>query len=424
MLKKFKYSILLILISLSSLVNAQQTHTSPYSYIGLGDIYNSGLAHNRSLGGLGIGTRSSYYLNGINPAGLSAMDTMSFTFEFGASGVYNILETSNLKEPTYNGSIDYMALGFPITRWLKTSVGFTPFSKVGYSLTEEVNALDDQGNELFSLNRTIKGEGGLNKVYLSNSVQLFNNFSLGLTVSYIFGKRENTTVDSPEGINASVSGYSELIKTKISDFSYSFGFQYHDTISKNLKYTIGAIYGNKTKLEESMTVTMRSYSTGHPTDTLLYQDNLISSVSLPTFFGFGFSMGSDKLMYGVDYTQSLWSLVSLEGQPKYANSQSFIVGMEYLPRPRTATKYYQRIRYRLAGKYELSYMKINSDQLKDLGITFGIALPMKRSKSTLNLSLDMGRRGTFNNDVLTQTYFKFNIDLSMHDIWFIKRKYD
>lgn len=414
--------IIALFFSLASF--AQESYSSPYSYVGVGDINTSGLAYNRSLGGLGIGIRSSSYLNSINPAALSAMDTMSFTFEFGASGIYSILQTPNFKEASFNGSIDYLAIGFPITRWLKTSVGFMPFSKVGYNLKEQVN-VKDGSEDLFVMNRQIKGEGGINQFYLSNSIMLLKKFSLGVKLSYLFGQIKNTTADSPESANKSISGYTEELTTQISDLAYSFGLQYHDKINDKYHFTIGGIYGLENPLGTKTTVLMKSYSTGHSVDTLFINEDLQSSITLPEFYGFGLSIGTDKLMVGFDYHQTMWSKVSITYKDeKYSNAQRFILGMEYIPKPRTATKYIHKMRYRLAGKYETSYVSINNKQLKDIGVVFGVALPMKRSKSTLNLTFDIGRRGTLQADILSQTYFKFNIDLSLHDIWFIKRRID
>ena len=421
---KNKLFVLAISMFISLLSIAQENHSSPYSYIGIGDPYTSGLAYNRSLGGLGVGLRSSYYLNSINPAALSAMDTMSFTFEFGASGVYSILQTPNVNESSFNGSIDYLAVGFPITRWLKTSVGFMPYSRVGYNLTEEVEAMDGAEN-LFTLKRDIKGEGGINEFYLSNSVEFLHKFSLGLKVSYVFGQITNTTTDAPINYDPSISGYTEELVTRVSDLAYSFGLQYHDKINEKYRFVLGATYGLENALKTKTSILMQSYSTGHSADTLFINDDLKTTVSLPSFFGFGFSVGTEKLTVGVDYHHTAWSQVSLEYKDeKYLDAQRIIIGAEYIPKPRTATKYIHRIRYRLAGKYEASYMQINNEQLKDVGITFGVGLPMKRSKSTLNISFDMGRRGTFNSEVLTENYFRMNFDLSLHDIWFIKRKFD
>ncbi len=424
---KYKTILLLSFLATSAVSIAQQAHSSPYSYVGIGDISESGLAYNRGLGGLGIGMRSSYYLNGINPAALSAMDTLSFTFEFGASGEYLILESPSVTEPSMNGSIDYMALGFPITKWLKTSVGFKPYSRVGYDLTEYIDAKNNDDETLFTMRRDIKGEGGLNQVYLSNSVMFLKKFSVGLSLSYIFGQIKSTTTDTPSKYDPSISTYAEELTTRVSDFGYNFGFQYHDKINSKYKYTIGATYGVKNVLDTKTEVTMRSLTIGHSStgDTLFTNQNLASSVSLPGFYGFGFSIGSEKLTLGVDYQYSTWSQSSITNkQEKYVDAQKVIVGLEYIPRPRTAVKYIHRMRYRLAGRLENSYMLINNNQLKDVGITFGVGLPMKRSKSTLNLAFDMGRTGTFTAGALSQTYFKFSLDLSLHDVWFIKRKYD
>jgi len=424
MLIKNKFILIAIGMLLGFVSNAQETHSSPYSYIGVGDLYTSGTAYNRSLGGLGIGTRSSFYLNSINPAALSAMDTMSFTFEFGASGIYSILQTSNFTESSFNGSIDYLSIGFPITRWLKTSVGFMPFSRVGYDLKEQVKAMNGD-DYLFTLNREIKGEGGLNQFYLSNSIEFLKKFSLGIKLSYIFGQIKNTTTDTPEKVDPSISGYTEELTSQISDFAYSFGLQYYDKLTEEYNFTIGAIYGLENPLTTSTSVLMKSYSTGHPADTLFDSKSIESAITLPSFLGFGFSVGNDKITVGFDYQYTMWSNVSITYKnEKYNDAQRLVIGADYLPKPRTATKYIHKMRYRLAGKYETSYMSINNQQLKDVGIIFGVGLPIKRSKSTLNLTFDIGRRGTLQSEDLSQTYFKFNIDLSLHDIWFIKRRFD
>lgn len=426
MSKNYRIYLLIILLSATFLSKAQQTHSSPFSFIGLGDMNQSGLAYNRSLGGLGIGLRSSHYLNGINPAGLSAMDTLSFTFEFGASGVNNIVESSNSSESTLGGAIDYLAIGFPITKWLKSSIGFVPYSQVGYNLTEFVD-VNDGVEDIFTLQRDIQGEGGINSFYMSNSLMLFKNLSLGFTVSYLFGQISNTTTDVPEVNNSSISTYAEQMNIQISDLGYSVGLQYHDKINEKYSYTVGGIFGMENSLNSTSTLLRRSFSIGHPAggDTLLWENEVERDINLPTFFGLGFSITNQKLMVGVDYKNTLWSQAEIGiNNETYFDAQSLIVGAEYIPKPRTATKYVHRMRYRLAGRYENSYMKIYDQQLKEVGITFGVGLPMKRSKSTMNLSLDIGRRGTFESESLSQTYFRFKIDLSFHDVWFLQRKYD
>jgi len=42
----------------------------------------------------------------------------------------------------------------------------------------------------------------------------------------------------------------------------------------------------------------------------------------------------------------------------------------------------------------------------------------------LNLSLDAGQRGTLNNGLLRETYYRVYMGITLSDLWFIKRKYD
>ena len=57
-------------------------------------------------------------------------------------------------------------------------------------------------------------------------------------------------------------------------------------------------------------------------------------------------------------------------------------------------------------------------------VSFGFGLPMKRSGALLNLSAELGQRGTTQENLIQDTFARFKIGLVLSDIWFIKRKYD
>ena len=56
---------------------------SPYSIYGIGNISKEGTAYNKSMGGVGIATRNRRFINILNPASLTARDTLSFMADFG-----------------------------------------------------------------------------------------------------------------------------------------------------------------------------------------------------------------------------------------------------------------------------------------------------------------------------------------------------
>ncbi len=84
----------------------------------------------------------------------------------------------------------------------------------------------------------------------------------------------------------------------------------------------------------------------------------------------------------------------------------------------------KRIAYRGGLKYEKSYLMIGNEQIKDFGISFGVGLPVYRSLSTINISAEIGQRGTTDFNLIKEQYAKLTLNVNLHDIWFVKRKFD
>lgn len=108
---------------------------SPYSRYGVGVLTNQSLGINRQMGGLGYGLRSHSYINILNPASFSEADTLTMLLETGFS-----LQNVNFKEGNRqinakNASFDYLAIQFRVCKNLGMSVGFLPYSNVGYSFS-------------------------------------------------------------------------------------------------------------------------------------------------------------------------------------------------------------------------------------------------------------------------------------------------
>jgi hypothetical protein len=59
-----------------------------------------------------------------------------------------------------------------------------------------------------------------------------------------------------------------------------------------------------------------------------------------------------------------------------------------------------------------------------MGISLGFGIPMRKSTSMINLSLELGRRGTTAYGLLQENYGSLHVNFSMFDIWFRKRQYE
>nr|HPI71741.1 hypothetical protein [Tenuifilaceae bacterium] len=68
--------------------------------------------------------------------------------------------------------------------------------------------------------------------------------------------------------------------------------------------------------------------------------------------------------------------------------------------------------------------KLKGNQIKDYGISFGLGLPFRRTNTSFNCSVEVGRKGTLKDNLVRETYGILNIGFTFYDFWFIKRKFN
>jgi hypothetical protein len=421
--------VLIALLLLPGLKNlpAQNLSTSPYSRFGIGDMVNRSTGRSQAMGGLSCGLRSGTNLNLLNPASLNAIDTVDFVFEIAGFDKVTHFATTDLEKTVNNLGISYLAMGFPVTKWWKAGVGILPLSNVAYSMTAtESNPV--MGN----INYNFEGSGGVSQFFLSSSISPFPFLSLGATFSYLFGPISHTRslVIPADSLYFSTKSIQTAI---IGDVNLSYGAQLNIPLKKDYFLTLGGTFQNSANLNAQSRSTLLSFGTGL-TDTLLYTENPRNSVILPLGWASGFTFGKkNKFLAGFDYRSQNWSESTFLGvKDSMANSHDYIVGMEYTPNAYSLTRYFQRVRYRAGFRYSQTYLQLRGSQLTEIGITFGGGFPIfdrtrragKPTQSSLNIILEIGRRGTVKNDLIQETFGTLTLQLSLHDYWFIKRKLD
>ncbi len=415
----------LLLFPSQNNISAQNLSTSPYSRFGIGDMVNRSTGRSQAMGGLSTGLRSSTNLNLLNPASLSALDTVGFVFEMAGFDKVTHFATTDLQKTVNNMGISYLAMGFPVTKWWKASLGVLPLSNVGYSMTSiETNPLMGKINYNFS------GTGGVSQFFISSSVSPVPFISLGATFSYLFGpiSHSRSIVIPADSLYFSTKSTQTAI---INDINFSYGAQLNIPLKNDHFLTLGGTYQGTSDLRAESRTTLISFGTGL-TDTLLYNENPENSVILPRGWASGFTFGKkNKFTAGFDYRTQSWSESRFLGvKDSMANSHDFIAGLEYIPNAMSLTSYLSRVRYRAGIRYSESYLQLRGSQLADIGITLGAGFPiLDRARlgamSTLNVILEVGKRGTIENNLIRETFGMITFQLSMHDgSWFGKRKYD
>lgn len=416
-------------------VMGQNYINNPYTRYAIGDLINTGLDYNRSMGGSGIALRPLNQINYINPASYTAQDTMSFLFQAGLTGRISTLSSSEASDDTRNINIEYLAMGFPITRWWKFSIGLVPFSRINYNYLDEPELGQPE-----DISITYKGTGGFNEFYFGSAWEPVKNISIGVNAGYLFGKLNKQRVFI---VNNSDRIYTVLTEDYIAnDFYFKFGAQYHpyfvDKNDRKHRIVVGAIYDSKANVKVKLNnLSARYFIVNSNIYELVDTFDIIDStanLTLPQKFGFGLSyIFDDRLAVSFEYSkQNFTKGLGINRYNRTADYSSFRFGMEYIPIPisdRQRAKYYERIHYRLGGHFTNTYLAFDDNQIKDFGFSVGLGFPWRNSQklythTSFNLTYEYGIRGTTANNLIKENYHIITIGVTLHDFWFLKAKYD
>jgi len=355
-----------------------------------------------------------------------AFDTNSFVFD----GAFNLrsgtLKTTEESQKTRFGTLSNLYFGFPVTKWWRTSLGLMPYSQVGYEM---------QGNQVIEnigkMVSTYSGEGGLNKAYFGNAFSPVKNLSIGVNVSYLFGnitkQRAITFPDSATYANTMVKSTARLNKV-----NFDLGMLYRIKLREGKYIQFGLTYIPKQTVDGYAEKITYSYSYDYISnietvkDTVSYEAGNNGEVILPTSIGGGIIVGSTNRWFATaDVNWQKWSdFRYLGNNPGLKDNLRISLGGQYRPSAVDIGKYYERINYRAGFRFEQSYLEIQSKRINDYGISFGVGLPMKKSKSTINIAVELGTQGTTESGLIKENYMRFTIGTSLQERWFLKRRFN
>ncbi|MBQ1747686.1 MAG: hypothetical protein II527_08205 [Bacteroidales bacterium] len=396
---------------------------TPYSLFGVGDLHGSNTASLLGMGGIGMGIRDPRYINVKNIASITERDTLSFMLDFGMYGKNMYLKDRNTKSAFNSVNINNFVISVPIKDKHSLLFGVMPFSNMGYKFeTEETDA------GLISKYGDIKyrkyGNGNINQLFLGGAVKINKNISAGIQGIYYFGSQTNHSdvVFSNSEMRTIVTGW------KFTPHSFSFEAAVQGTFNPAEDYTLtaGASYRMKNKLRGS--VTRYAYLTdGEVSDTVAFNPSK-SGMSIPSRFAVGVVLTKgDKWKAGLDYERQDWTKAGFGETPgvayKAQTAQSVRVGIEFVPNRYDIRYRYKRMTYRAGFHYDKSYVSLDGKSINQMGITLGTSIPVYRLNNSFNIAVDFGQRGSKTGNLVRENYINFILSISLHDLWFIKPKY-
>lgn len=420
-------------------VYAQEgAHTgfTPYSIFGIGDIQNHGSAYHKGMGGVGIATRNRGYANYMNPAAVTARDSLHIIADMSISEENKVFTQGDNKSANNVFNIGNIAVSFPLYGNKAAMLfGIQPFSSTGYDysyILDDSRIIGNTGNAVYSAS----GTGSTYKVFASAGVNFMKRLSLGVEGDFYFGNiaKESSFKFAKSAYSAIYSGYNLVLKGA----SAKFGLQYEQPVGKNLTVGIGATYSLATNLSGFVDDYM--YTSGSSqNDTIRFRKDTLGimkdRINIPSEIGIGISLNyADKWRAEFNYIRSDWSLSGMDvangfainGSSTFSTriAESYRAGFEITPNKNDIRYYYKTCTYRVGAYYDKSYYAVDGNQVNDIGITLGASLPVFRLYNSVTFALSAGQKSSLAGNMIRERYINFSVGFSFNDRWFMKYHYE
>ena len=437
MIRKIEKILVLSILLIMSVCASAQSGTygaySPYSIFGVGNISKEGTAFNKSMGGVGIATRNKRFINYLNPAAITARDTLSFMGDIGLAQNNTVFTQGDLKSAHNTFNVYNFVLSFPIYRSSAFMVGITPYSDVGYDFSDIVEDKDIIG-VTNNISYSSYGTGSVYQLFAGAGATFWKRFSVGAEFIFLFGN-----IDKVTNMSYSNSSYRSLNtgnELTVRGVTGKFGLQYEQKLGDNISMIIGATYrlGSKVRgyakdysyaVQSSVTDTLKLYTDTLQNTGLRFGDELGLGISIK---------GGDKWCAEFNYIRSDWRSTGMDSATGFSVvgssvftttvSNSFRAGFEITPNRNDIRYYLRRCAYRAGVYYDQAYYKLDGNNINSIGLTLGVTLPVFKWYNGISLGVDVGQRASNRNNMVRENYVTFNIGFNIHDIWFQKPRYN
>lgn len=427
---------LLFLVAFSQTAKAQLGQTSsPYSRFGLGLLGNEAQGFNTAMSGLGVSLRGGNIANFTNPASYSAIDSLSFIVDAGMNVSFGNMKQGKVAINMRSAQFDYVTMGFRLRRKLGVSVGFMPYTRIGYSFEKRDVVVNDLEHNVDVVSySSYGGEGGLHQVYAGVGWNPFDKFSVGVNVGFIWGTYSHTMLQTFDENGQSSSAFNPLMtqhEASLSSYNITLGAQYPIRLSQQNVLNVGATATMGHSISGNAVLTRNAGTSYTPT----YTAN--SPFDLPWRVGVGVSLlHGTQWLVGVDAHYDRWSACHTPiwnnsdetftaSLGEYKDRTKVVAGAQFTP-DAFSKNYLKRVQYRAGIHYSTPYLVINGeDGPREYGASVGVALPITNNynnRSLLNVGFQWMQRSSNVAGLVKENYFMMNIGLTFNEMWFMKYK--
>lgn len=394
-----------------------------------------------SLFGVGFPTDNNNpreYGLGISGVSLDNMDSNSLqnpamwgkNFFTTASSGFNLsrFNTSSQTSSSVNTLLEtgYFQFTFPILREkLGMSASMYSVTRSNYRfVTADSTNLDN--NATLGYASDIRGAGGINKLELGFGWNINKYLSVGYAPSLAFVS-ENNSQDvfftdnsfSTSNLNSNITGTA---------FSHRFGalFTFQKLFSDKDRISIGATANLPFTIDSEEKVTVSKPINGQDEEVLLRENNN-GKITLPVELNAGLTYYPSTLVnFSLEGLYEQWSdfestFSSAEEMSMMSDRIKAGFGGEYHPYRTNSSKFLSNFRYSGGVSFDSGHLTIQNQDINTLWFSAGLGI-ISRSRSSVDLSIRYGLRGTTDNNLIREKIWAFNLSVNLSELMFFRQR--
>jgi len=406
----------LLAVAIATPGAAQTSGGSTYSIFNIGDLRIFSTAAAAARGGIEASVPSPSTINSINPAAWSdiRLVTLQASMNF---------EQYQVSDPTgkisQNSSrLQDFSVAFPYSEQYGGAIAFSihPYSTVNYrtQVKRDVQLADSTTTARVDYT----GQGGISEVTGGASFRPVEWLTLGAAGSAFFGSIHSESQVSFPSATLNPASY------QTSDLFVGWGFRggFHIDPVENLR--IGGAFESGSNLTHER-IASSIYSEA---DTTLIDTSSQTETTfkLPSRVTVGGSYIIGRNMVSLEGSMQSW------GTEQFTTSRPasrVAVGYDYLPSGSVNASGLERWTFRLGGYYENTYYQLeNGTGINQMGVTLGARYPLGGSANGLgagtafDVAIELGQRGTTDNNLTKEMFGKLSLELSVSELWFVRAR--
>ncbi|MCY3629947.1 MAG: hypothetical protein OXG94_08050 [Bacteroidetes bacterium] len=393
-----------------------------YSRYGIGELNSFASSQAHALGDAGVALFSYDYMNFSNPATWSRQTLVRVAVgaEFDQ---LRAQDAAGRSEQFMRGNFNTLQIGVPLVN-TKLGLGFSyePYSRIHYKVSSDGTLQRPPSEDLlYRINH--EGSGGLHLARIGMGLQLTSWASIGASADFLFGITEE--------IRRTTFGDVNLLETNVTSSTRMTGITSSLGIAvsldgENHEFVLAASGRLPVTLDGTRTLTLGESLN---LDTLGTASS--GDIKLPYRLSGGVSFRyQNRWLVSAEVRHEPWSTAStalpfagyesdhLRDRTRYSG------GVELVPAGTSMqATYLRRIAYRLGFYRDNLYVSpVAGRDITVSAITGGFGLPTLFLGSRLDISFEIGSRGSTNFNLIRDRFIGVSATLNIGERWFVKRR--